>query len=108
MSEAETTDGNDELNTHIAVCEACGIHTEERHTQESAKRLCETHNENRGCGEAEAVPVCWVCHDRATHRSNQPPYQFLCEDHVVSIDTVPLGDWEAPGPDSDTGGDTDG
>lgn len=87
------TERDSELRTHVAYCEACAMYTEERHTAESAVELCETHNKNRGGCEAEPIPVCWVCHDRATRRNQKPPYEYICEEHALSIDAVPLEEW---------------
>lgn len=79
-----------ELGTHVAYCEACEMRTEERHTEESAQDLCDMHNQNRNGCEAEPIPVCWVCHDRATHQNEKPPYEYLCEQHAISIDAKPI------------------
>lgn len=75
----------------VAVCDSCGIHTEERHTLSSARRLCRMHNFQNGC-DAEPVPVCWVCHERAMYRSTVPPHEYTCKTHVMGIDMEPIED----------------
>ena len=79
-----------ERQMYRAHCSDCDIQTEERHTLRSARELCEMHNENRGGCEAEPVPLCWVCFNRATHRNQKPPHEYTCDEHAVSIDMVPL------------------
>lgn len=79
-----------ETKTHRAHCPTCEIQTEERHTEMSARRLCELHNETRDDCNAEPVPVCWVCHGRATHQNQKPPYEYVCDEHALSIDAVPI------------------
>ena len=80
--------------SYRAYCENCQLQTEERHSEESARELCESHNErSRADCEAEPVPLCWVCFDHATHRDETPPHEFVCEEHVLSIDAVPIEEW---------------
>ena len=86
-----TNSGDDSpARTYRAHCEDCAIQTEKRHTLQSAHELCEMHNESREGCEAEPIPVCWVCFKRATHRDQTPPHEYVCEDHAISIDAVPV------------------
>ncbi len=82
----------EQRRTHVAYCGDCEIHTENRHTKQSAVELCEMHNESREGCEAEPIPVCWVCHDRATHKNQMLDDVYVCEEHAVDIDAVPLSD----------------
>lgn len=84
------SEGASQRREFIAVCETCGINTEDRHTESSARVLCARHNINRGGCDAKPVPVCWVCHEPATHQDTNPPYSYVCETHAISIDEVPI------------------
>ena len=77
-----------------AYCPVHAMITEKRHTEQSAKELCERHNKNADCGSAYTVPICWVCGDKATHQNQKPPHEYTCDDHALSIDMIPLEDTE--------------